>query len=580
MSGRAATLLALGLACLPRLAVADDEAAPEVKAPAPKLDLGLTIEPDLRFRLEDKVAGSGFYDTLRLPAGVERASSLLKGKLKGKLGDLTAVGQVDVLLSGLNGRIDGLADFSDPLATQPVQVSLQSLYVEARGFLVDGLDLRLGQQVVSWGVGDQFNPTNNLSQDDLRDPLLFGRQAGNFMVTADFWAPADVQLEAVLVPIFRPALLPFTAPLGLSSLDRMPFVDEKLRNRVEAEMSASRSLGFPTVLGHVTTELPDLSAGNLQVGVKAATSLGGLDVSVSYYRGRTDFPVPIANHTRQVAGARCDPAAPAQCIAGTLETDVTLAFPRMQVVGLNLAGELLSFGFRVEGAVIFPERTDLTLTNTLIDLGSISQPAGEYDYDGDGAPGGPRPAVVDSTPFAKWAVGIDRAVGKHLYLNGQWVHGMVDEFGAGDWLHGGEAVRSSGVSTSVAQTLVGCAQAHDGTTCAVEEVRPRLGDYAVLGADLKLMNEALLLRLFTIIDLSGSTTVSYDDNRMERARESHSFLSSKGFSALAYPEIRYRLETGFTVSAGALLMLGKATTKFGEAAAGGSLAWLRLTYAL
>ncbi len=266
-------------------------------------------------------------------------------------------------------------------------------------------------------------------------------------------------------------------------------------------------------------------------------------------------------------------------LMGTLVTDVTLHYPRMQVLGLNLAGELASFGYRVEAALILPERADIALTNDALVLGT-TQPAGEYDYDNDGTPGGPRPATVESTPFAKWTLGVDRAIGEHVYLNGQWVHGLVDEHGAGDFLHPGDSVRASSVTTSAGETLLGCALPRDGTTCAAEVLRPRLGDYAVLGADVKLMNEALLLRLFSILDLSGSATTRWDPDRNQRVRADHSFLSADGFSALVYPELRYRLERGLRLSVGALLLLGKTTTKFGDPAAGGSLAWLRLSYSI
>ena len=35
---------------------------------------------------------------------------------------------------------------------------------------VSGLDLKVGHQVVQWGVGDQFNPTNTLNAENLEDP--------------------------------------------------------------------------------------------------------------------------------------------------------------------------------------------------------------------------------------------------------------------------------------------------------------------------------------------------------------------------------------------------------------------------
>ena len=46
--------------------------------------------------------------------------------------------------------------------------------------------------------GSALNPTNNLNPDDLRDPLLFGKQAGNFMVKADYYITKPFKSVKVL----------------------------------------------------------------------------------------------------------------------------------------------------------------------------------------------------------------------------------------------------------------------------------------------------------------------------------------------------------------------------------------------
>jgi hypothetical protein len=497
------------------------------------------------------------------------------------------VAQIDVVADAFALEIRDVDGVTRHETVHPVRLEANALYLDVKDLFLDGLDVRLGQQVVAWGVGDQFNPTTNLNPDDLRDVLLFGKQSATLMVKADYWITEDLSLSAVAVPLFTPALLPRSAPLYAAQIDRLPFVDDGLRWRIEAETAATSGgvIRSPTTLAAAIPVQPDAGFDNLAFSARLADTIFEQDVAVSYYHGRTDFPIATSNHTRYDTGAaQCDPDDASRCIVGLLETTARLGYPRMHVVGLNGSGEipldwisdtLLGLGWRLEAALIFPERTRITITNDALDLPVQPQPAGEYDYDGDGTPGGPRPVVLEDTPFAKWVVGLDYTFGQHVYVNAQWVHGMPDELGAGDFISEGRAVRESGVTTSEALTLVQCALPRDGTTCARELYRPRLADYLVIGLDLKLMNNALLVRLFNILDLSGMHEEVYDLERGERVSTRHSPLSAKGFSAVIYPEVNYNFGNGFDLGAGALLQLGTEASKFGDPGAGGSLVWTR-----
>ncbi|MEO5730796.1 MAG: hypothetical protein ABI134_12040, partial [Byssovorax sp.] len=158
-----------------------------------KLDWSGRIQSDLRFRLETKGIGD-FYNRIELPAGVERNQNLFNLQLKSSFGRFKGVASVDFVLNGVTGKLDGLGDLSSYEKIQPYRFEPQALYIEAKDLVTKGLDLRIGHQVVSWGVADQFNPTNNLNADDLRDPLLFGRQQANFMVKADYWVTKSLSL--------------------------------------------------------------------------------------------------------------------------------------------------------------------------------------------------------------------------------------------------------------------------------------------------------------------------------------------------------------------------------------------------
>lgn len=553
-----------------------------------ELDWSGRFQSDLRFRIEDVGVGE-WYARQELPAGVERNWNTFALKLDATYGRFKGVADVQFVWSGYPERMTSIGDLSRIEKADPYRLEARGVYIDAKGIFFDGLDLRIGEQVVSWGVGDQFNPTNNLNADDLRDPLLFGRQAANFMVKADYWLNEDWSISGVLVPVFKPALLPLSGSLAVAQLDRLPFVSDQLRWRVTSEQAAANTLfGNPTVIGSVTPNLPDASFDNMQVAYRIAGTIKEQDVALSYYNGRTDFPQPRKNHTHQSLGKRCNPSDATQCIDGLLQTDVTLEYPRMHVYGFNATGEVNPFkwfnkdtdingiGYRFEGALIVPQSQSITLTNDDLALGTLPQAAGVYDYDANGKPGGREPLVVEQTPFLKWVLGVDYTFGEHVYVNAMWVHGLVDEYGAGDWIRKGYTVRQSGIVEG--GNLLACALSKNGETCSREILRPRLGDYVVLGADFKFANQAGLFRLFTILDATPLVEETWDDEQSKRVSRTISPLSAEGLSMVILPELDYNFGNGLELTAGALLQLGKPYTKFGDASTGGSTIFTRGKY--
>jgi hypothetical protein len=557
-----------------------------------KYEFSGKIQSDLRFRLQTLSVGN-FFDKAELPAGVERNQNLFSLKFKASYGKFAGVASADVYLNAVGAKLKGFDDLQKYNAVQPFTLEPQNLYVEGKDLFAKGLDVRLGNQLVLWGAADQFNPTNNLNSDDVRDPLLFGKQQPNFMLKVDYWVTKTFSISGVLVPVFKPALLPASAALGAVDIQRMPFANDAFRHRVEGEFgfASSPSGLYPPVVNKLTPVLPDTTADNMQFAYRLAGTFADQDIALSYYLGRTDFPQPFSNHTRQVTKAQCDPQNPTSCIKGTLRTDTLLGYPRMHVFGLNMAGEVNPFkwisdrihgiGYRLEAALIVPKKSTIRLTQE--DLPALFYSAGEYDYDGDGKPGGPnQPTVVESTPFLKWTLGLDYTFGQHVYVNAMWVHGLADEYGAGDWIHQGYTVRESGTGTSLKpasdQTLGNCVTNHDGTKCAKETLLPRLGDYLVLGADFKFLDDAGLLRVFTVWALSGVYTTEYDPVNQKRTLTHLSPFSKDGFSASVYPELSYNFGNGLEMAGGALILLGKSYTKFGDPAAGGSLAFVRGRY--
>jgi hypothetical protein len=595
-----ASAVVLGISvALPRAAHADD----------PSWDMQLKIESDVRFRLETKSAG-GIIEQTTLPRGIERNQNLLGAKFAVAWENVRAVAQTDLVVYGYQTTLEGFSALSDIQEEQPYRIDVNELYVEVQDLFFDGLNLRVGQQIVAWGVADQFNPTNTLNPDDLIDPLLFGKQLGNFMLKADYWVTDDFSISAVLVPLFRPARIPTSAALGPAQVGRTPWVEKKLRWRTETERGAAgRFLNVPTAIDTITIITPEPQFENMQAAFRLAGTVLEQDIALSYYTGFHDFPVPVQNHTKQnVVDACGGPPFGGICTTaangGILQTDTTLSFPKMHAYGLNLAGEFNPFspidpniggiGYRLEGALFIPRETKMKLTQDDLSLGGgvFLLPGGEYDYDQDGRPGGPRPTVVEEEPFLKWTLGLDYTFPGNVYANLMWVHGLPDEYGAGDWIGGSKEVRESSIITeSLADLLntdTGCVSLTpletppatiDGTRCARETLRPKIGDYLVAGVDVRWLDDQLLTRLFTIIEMSG-----YELNRPtpsgDRRTIEYPFYTPEGFSAVIFPEASYNWGNGLEVGIGALFNLGKRYTKFGDPAAGGSITFLRAKYTL
>ncbi len=607
------------------------------RAEEPEIDVSGRIQGDLRFRVfaqraadtvglfgpepdpvrPNKVVGSGsWHSPTNLPPPVVRNQNLLNVQMYAKSGRYRGRVDADFVMTGYPGtlgypgRIDQLADLSNRAVLQPSRVEVHALYMEARDVGLDGLDLRIGNQLVQFGVGDQFNPTNVFNPNDVEDVMQFGEQMGNVMVRADY-AVGNWTLTGVLIPVFMPSLIPQTGALALTRVSRLPFYEDPLRWRIHSEAELARLQGFPTQVGAVDIQLPEATPENMPFGFNLGGFVGGHDVGVMYYRGFADVPIATANHARQEVFDEplCRGELRRQCISGKILNDVTLQYPRIQVVGGNFAGEVnpLFFlanappplGYRLEVAVVFPELVRATLTQDEIAFGPLVQPAGEYDYGpetpGDGPHGG-RPVVLDDTPYAKWVAGLDYTFGKHLMVNGQWVHGMLDELGAGDNLlqprPDGYTVRDGGVKKvpdgeggwvnqdcGLPRLIDPDGQPGPGTTCVEEVRRRRLSDLAVIGFDVNFASRAGLLRLFTITDLTGIRYESYDEARGRRVGVDYGPFTRQGRSGVVLAELDWNFGDGFDLAGGLLYQYGQPYTKFGDPATGGSFVFTRARYA-
>jgi len=191
------------------------------------------------------------------------------------------------------------------------------------------IDITVGNQVISWGTADGFNPTSTINPVtlSLTDSLLKGKPILSAQAT---YYGDNFDLTAVLVPGFVP----------LETSDLAPLVQNK------ALLDYFEKLDIPS---------PENTLENMEFAVRLGTNLSGYDLYASYFYGWEDLPALMTK-------VNIDPT--------TMMPDwSTLAvegrYRRTNVIGLATAGVLGDFGVWAEGAYFIPGKLDLAASNPL-----------------------------------------------------------------------------------------------------------------------------------------------------------------------------------------------------------------------
>ncbi len=412
-----------------------------------------------------------------------------------------------------------LNELTDRRLMSRFHVESDAAYV-AMHDLLPGLDIKLGRQIVVWGTADKFNPTNNINADDLEDRPLFTEPIANQMAVIDYTLPSSDKFWAqlVYVPFFTPALLPPSAATALLDPKTMPpYVNDEdldaikfLQGYIDANPKYNPDIS-------ADLELPENRFKNSQVAFKLGSKLGPVDLSASYYRGFHDIPLPVNVESTSIAPLSDDLTQLPPEERYWYRSDVTLIYPKMQVVGLDFATQL-SFlgnaGLWGEAGLFIPGDDYRLLTElpTAIDVtfDGVADPIWEIDGPVVGAKNG------KATPYVKATVGMDYTIGKHVYLQGQYLRGFIDEFGAGN-----------------------------------------IGNYLVAGNELVFFGRHLVVRTFAVID--------FPKDKEDTA------------STVIAPSLIMVPPWGFvTLELGGFAFVGKDRTKFGQSATGSSIAYFKV----
>ena len=280
----------------------------------------------------------------------------------------------------------------DKRKSNPWDLILREAYVDLYEFLSPNLDVRIGRQRITWGTGDEINPTDNLNPDDLEDIWDFGRHIPTTSALVKYYWD-EVTIYGVFIPSFTPATFP--PPDWAAAL-----------------AGSLPALGSDIVPSAVSDEL-DLPGRSLKeqtsAAIKVSRTVLNYDLSVSCYTGRSDFPV-IKKVVLTPDGS------------GGVEAHNTLVFPRMDVLGADMGGAIGDVGVWAEAGVFFPEDVRAT-----VDASAVGGDVSEF-------------VTLPDDPFVRFVIGGDYTFSNGIYVNGQFIHGFVHELGRdalNDYLVGG-----------------------------------------------------------------------------------------------------------------------------------------------
>lgn len=401
-----------------------------------------------------------------------------------------AVSDVSLVLTGKRDALT-IGQLSDRESVDPFHIESDALFVTFRDLGLDGFDVSVGRMILPWGTGDMFNPTRKLNPLDLEDPIKFGESIANQMLVLEYAPGWEVEgeddtifgeafLQVAVVPVFRGAMLPES---GLVAFSEPRLARERFHSDVMAELFELQE-AFDSRGGDLSYDVsvaaPDVHLRNVQVGARAGFNVLGMDLAFSYYRGFDDLPRPESVYAEDVPfapGQSPDLSVPSplaiveslceagtDCLAGTLvHNRIRLSYPRIQQLGVELTTSLpflADIGLWGEVAVVFHDDLRLQVRTSDAIFPEMGTPLGIS---------GTRQAVeVEQGVFVKAVVGVDYSPFPWWYINVQYLHGFVDEFGA-----------------------------------------PYLDDYVVAGSDFKFFDDQLLLRLFAIVSFQDGSTVLY-----------------------------------------------------------------------
>lgn len=233
------------------------------------------------------------------------------------------------------------------------------LYIE---FAASRFDLRAGASRIVWGRLDEFQPTDVVNPIDLSRFLLEGRSEARLavgLVRGRVLLPGATTVEAVVVPGFRAG--------------RFDELDE-----ATSPFNLSRTPGV-----RLRRDEPAFGRGSIQGGMRAASTVGRVDVGVSAYRGLRTFPIVTVEHMLPALPPVVDQGA-IPVLDGSPPPLVVHTFPRFTMIGGDFEAVSGQWGLRGEVAAFVDDQLQSTraargVPGTSVEAGvGVDRRAGDY----------------------------------------------------------------------------------------------------------------------------------------------------------------------------------------------------------
>lgn len=341
--------------------------------------------------------GAGLFDHEAGDFALTRVE--LRARLDGDVSENVSFRSRVDFIHTVDARFDSFEDLESGNGFSS-QVHDVDLYFKEGSFKVEdlfvsGLDLIAGRQRVRWGSSDEWNVIDNLNPVDYAnlfsfDPDYFVDHIPMDGLTIEYRFPVDFDLK--IQAVWFPALKPSPLPEGFESY--LLLVQQATLD------SLTSSFGLPRGSTRaVLSDVPGYRLGTGVYGLRVGANVLNFDLGLSYYHGHHTLPLPEAVQLGLEEGSPF--------------LEIRYGYPRVDVFGFDLAGEIRTVGVWAELGVYLSEDVDTELRATV--------------------PPGLPPVKVPllKRPYTKWTVGFDYTfgVGDGLYWNTQYNSGFYDEFG-------------------------------------------------------------------------------------------------------------------------------------------------------
>ena len=183
-------------------------------------------------------------------------------------------------------------------------------------FKSDHFTASLGKHIFSWGTADGFNPTDNVNPRDFTD-FIENEKIGVPSLDLNFFS-GNYRFEAIVIPVFTPS--------------RLPLFDKRWSPIPQ---------NFPLMIND--RSLPSETMDNVQFGSRFSATLGGWDLSASYFNGFEYVPTGL--------------------ISTPIPTSITPVYDEVDIYGFDFSTTIGTF--EVHGEAAYYDRDDRDRNNYL-----------------------------------------------------------------------------------------------------------------------------------------------------------------------------------------------------------------------